>query len=684
MSRKRAKANAPKRAELRIGSPAAIERLMADALEHYQAGKLAEAEILCRKILAVQPAHMTSLNILGAAACQAGKLEEGVAWFRRAVTARPDDPRAYVNLGNALNELRMLDDAAASYRRAVELDPNSADAINGLGTALRKQGHLAGAVTLYRRAIGIRENYAEAYNGLGNAFLEEGKLDEAVQSYGRAIAIRPDYADAEGNLGIVLQKLGRIEEAIASYRRTLSVRPDHAGAFSGLVREKRRSCDWSDYVSDERRLKAFAIAPTGQVDPFNFLTSGLTPQEQSQCARKWASSIAVPPDAIVSSTIPRPGGRARIGYLSADFRQHPIAYVTAELFERHDRSRFEVNGYSCGVDDGSGIRRRLIAGFDRFVDIRSCTDLEAAHRIRDEGIDILVDLNGYTEGGRMRMLAHRPAPIQVHYLGFPATLGATFIDYILVDSFVVPPEQQPLFAEKLVHLPYCFFVNDSTRAITVRTPSRTEYGLPESGFVYCSFNNLYKLTPAIFDIWMGCLRATSSSVLWLRQGSPATVDNLRREAGARGVAPERLVFAPRCPELSDHLARHRLADLFLDTLPYNAHTTACDALWAGLPVLTCTGSTFAGRVAASMLYAIGLPELVTTGLHYYDALARRLVREPTLLAGLRERLARNRLTTPLFDTGRFTRHVEAAYDEMLKYRDSGLKPTPFAVPASAS
>jgi predicted O-linked N-acetylglucosamine transferase (SPINDLY family) len=659
-----------------------IEQLAREALAYYRAGRLAEAEDFSRRVLENCPLHATSLHILGVAACKTGKLEEGVAWFRRVLAAKPTDVRAYINLGNALNELGVLAEAISCYERALGLDLNSVEACNGLATALRKQGQIAEAVNLYRRAIRLRADYAEAYNGLGNAFVDDGKLEDAVIAYRQAISIKHDYSDAEGNLGIALRKLGKIEDAVSSYRRTLRLKPDHVGALSGLIREKRRLCDWSDHVSDDRKLKALANSPTAPpIDPYNFLTAGLTAEEQMQCARKWASNINLSTDAIIhhgdlSSVAKR---KIRIGYLSSDFREHPIGHVTCELFERHDRSCFEVIAYSNGPDDGSGIRKRLIASFDRFIDIRRLSDSEAARQICDDGIDILVDLNGYSEGSRIRMLAHRPAPIQVHYLGFPATLGTTFIDYIIVDPFVAPMDQQRFFAEKLVHLPNCFFVNDGTRGIATPKPSRAECGLPAHGFVFCSFNNFYKLTPDMFDIWMRCLREIPGSVLWLRQGPPTLVSNLCREAESRKVHANRLVFAPRLPEMTNHLARQQQADLFLDTLPYNAHTTASDALWAGLPVLTCAGNTLSGRVAGSMLKAIGLPELVTTSREEYAEHALRLAREPVLLSRLRESLARNRNRTALFDTKRFTRHLEAAYEQMVRYRVTGSKPTAFSV-----
>jgi protein O-GlcNAc transferase len=352
--------------------------------------------------------------------------------------------------------------------------------------------------------------------------------------------------------------------------------------------------------------------------------------------------------------------------------------VIAGLIEQHDRRRFDVIGYSCGSDDANAIRSRLAGAFDRFVDIRETSDRRAAELIQADAVDILIDLTGYTAYGRTAVLAHRPAPLQASYIGYSGTMGADFIDYIIVDRFLVPPDQQPFFSERLVHLPDCYLCTDDKREVPERTPTRAESGLPEAGFVFCCFNNAFKITPAFFDVWRRLLRAVPGSVLWLLDANPLARANLAREATARGVAPERIVFAPRRP-VAEHLARHRLADLFLDTLPYNAHVTTCDALWAGLPVLTCAGHTFAGRVAGSLLHAIGLDELVTPTLDEYEALARRLACEPQLLAQLRARLLQNRQTHALFDTARFTRNIEAAYQQMWETWKAGRPPAAFSV-----
>jgi predicted O-linked N-acetylglucosamine transferase (SPINDLY family) len=370
--------------------------------------------------------------------------------------------------------------------------------------------------------------------------------------------------------------------------------------------------------------------------------------------------------------------RVRIAYLSADFRQHATAELIAGLIEAHDRARFEISAVSFGRDDNSALRARLVRAFDRFEDVRLKNDAEVAQWLKDSEIDIAIDLKGHTEESRPGILAHRPCPVQVGYLGYPGTIGAPWLDYILADARVLPFDRQPFYNERIVHLPHCYQVNDSSRTIG-ETPTRADAGLPGNSFVFCCFNAAWKITPVLFDVWMRLLAAVPGSVLWLLDDNATARCNLAATAEARGIDPARLIFAPRISSAA-HLARHRLADLFLDTLPYNAHTTASDALWAGLPVLTCLGAQFDGRVAASLLEAVGLPELVTHNLVDYEALALALARDSARLSSFREKLAANRLTSPLYDTDRFRQSIEAAYLRMMERARQGRAPESFVVP----
>jgi predicted O-linked N-acetylglucosamine transferase (SPINDLY family) len=400
--------------------------------------------------------------------------------------------------------------------------------------------------------------------------------------------------------------------------------------------------------------------------------------DQFLCAQIYAREEIAAPDVVFRRATHQANGRLRLAYLSADFHRHATAVLISELLELHERSGFEVVGVSFGPDDGSDTRKRIIAAFDRHIEIAGKNDEDAARLIADLGTDIAIDLKGHTKDARPGILAYRPAPIQVNYLGYPGTMGVPYLDYIMADPIVLPFDQQAHFSEKIVHLPDCYQVNDRKRQIASHTPTREELGLPPKGFVFCCFNNSWKITPTVFDVWMRLLQAVEGSVLWLLRDNEIAETNLRREAASRGIDPARLIFAGRLP-LAEHLARHRLADLFLDTLPYNAHTTASDALWAGLPVITCRGETFAGRVAASLLQAAGLPELVTNCLADYEALALKLARDAVALSAVKAKLARERDTCALFDSVRFARHIESAYRTMWEIFQRGEAPKSFHV-----
>src|SRR5439155_21761581 len=413
-------------------------------------------------------------------------------------------------------------------------------------------------------------------------------------------------------------------------------------------------------------------------EPFGYQGISSSPRDLQRCAEFFAAERFPSSRTRLWNGERYPHTKIRLGYLSGEFRTQATSILMAELFELHDRDRFELVAFDNGWGDASEIRGRIEKAFDEIVDITRLGDLQAATMMQQRQIDILVNLNGYFGRVRQGIFGHRPCPIQVNYLGFPGTLGADYIDYIVADRYVIPPEHAAFYTEKVVHLPDTYQVNDAKRRIAERTPTRAEVELPESGFVFCCFNNNYKITPEMFTIWMRLLSGVAGSVLWLLEDNAAVSRNLRREAEQRGVAAERLVFAPRM-KLDEHLARHRLADLFLDTLPYNAHTTASVALWAGLPVLTCMGSAFAGRVAGSLLNAVGLPELITHSLEDYEALALQLATTPTLLSAIRAKLAQNRTSYPLFDTERFRRHIESAYLTMWERYQRGELPMSFAV-----
>jgi len=641
----------------------------------HQNHELKAAEASYRRVISLNPGVAVVHNNLGAVLKDQGLPDAALAAFEHAITLQPDYAEAFYNRATVLRQQAKLEAALADYGRAIELRKDYTDAINNAGIVLQELGRAGEAIGLYRQLL-ERMPHADARNNLGTALLAEGQPEQARAALEQALTQRPDFPEASYNLGNAWRELGNLTGAIAAYQNALQLRPDYADAFSQLTYHRARACEWDNYHADQQTLLGM-VRQRVRVPPFYLFSTPASASDQLLCARQWIEPIRPPPDAVFAHQVPAGGARIRLGYLSGDFHQHATAALMAELFERHDRGRFEVFGYSYGPDDNSPMRARLACGFDRFVDIRALSHREAATRIHADKVDILIDLKGYTHHARPAISAHRPAPVQVSYLGYPATMGADFIDYIIVDPFVVPASQQPFFSERLVQLPCSYQANDRQREVAVGG-SRRDHGLPDEGLVFCCFNNTYKISPALFDIWMRLLGSIPGSVLWLLEANRLVKDNLGSEAEKRGVDSGRLIFAPVVPS-AEHLGRHRHADLFLDTLPCNAHTTASDALWAGLPILTCRGETFAGRVAGSLLTAAGMAELVTDSLEHYEQTALALARDPQRLIALRQALQKSRDTNALFDLPKLTGNIEAAYARMWQTWLSGQKPAAFSI-----
>ena len=599
-----------------------------------------------------------------------GKLDQAIHRFRQAITFKMNFVDAHNNLGNSLREQGQLDEAIACFHNALHFNPKAADVYNNLGVALQEQGKHAAAVSSFQKALEIKPDYAHAYSNLGSSFQSLDRFDDAIHCFQQAIKFKPDFANAYNNLGLIYRKSGRPAEALKNFQQALTLNPDYAEAAYNIHDVQLNNCFWQHFQENVSAINQAVDHGLGRYLPFAFLAVAKSPAHELTCARKFAS------EHYPAATMPIWTGEAyqhnkiRIAYCSADFHDHATAYLMAGLFEQHNREKFEITAVSFGPESQGEMRQRLAPAFDRFVDVRHMGDREVALLMRQWQIDIAIDLKGYTTAGRPGILAQRPAPIQVSYLGYPGSLGVDYIDYILADEIVIPANEQHYYDEKVVYLPHCYQVNDNKRRIAEELPSKTELGLPADGFIFCCFNNNYKITPPLFDIWMRLLQQVPNSVLWLFQNNPTVAHNLKQEAIKRGIPEQRIVFAPAI-KLDKHLARIGLADLFLDTLPYNAHTTASDALWAGLPVLTCTGNTFAGRVASSLLTAIGLPELITHNLADYEALALHLARNPDELATIKHKLRQNRLTQPLFDTTLFCRQIEAAYETMWQKQQRG-------------
>jgi protein O-GlcNAc transferase len=598
-----------------------LRQLFEQGVAAHRAGRLEQAEKLYRQILRTDAASFPALHMLGFLKAQQGRYDDAIALLNKAVRNKPTDPTALAHYAHALMAAQRFGDALAAYDRLLTMQPE----------------------------------HFEAHYNRGVILSEQRKYAEALAALERALKLQPNAIMVQYNRGVVLAELERHREALESYDKVLALDPTYAPALANRAMVALNLCDW-DRVAQFSAQQAATLAP-----PLTFLGYSDDKALQLACAAGTARMLA--PNSVPPLWKGERYGhdRIRLAYISADFREHAVAFQLAPLIERHDRTRFQVIGISTGFSDDSAIRARLIKGFDRFHDFAALNSGEIARRLREMEIDIAIDLGGHTGMSRLQIFAHRPAPAQAGFLGYPGTTGAAFIDYLIADACVAPPEDQPFYSEKLVQLPDTYFPTDPERPIG--TTSRAEQGLPERGFVFCSFNNGWKITRPVFDIWMRLLAEIPGSVLWLKQPAADTRANLEKQAAMRGVEPNRLVFAGNAP-LDVHLARYRLADLFLDTLPYNAHATAADALWAGLPVLTCKGQSFAGRVAASLLGAIDLPGLVTQNLADYAALALALAREPERLQSLKDKLERNLATTALFNADRFRRNIEDAYVRM--------------------
>lgn len=657
--------------------------------------------------IALQPRLAAAYNNKGNALRLLERLDEALTCYEQAFALDGGDVDACQNMGMLHADAGRTDEALQCFDQVIALRPQHAEAHNGKGAILAQRQQWAQAITHLQAAIQANDKLVQAYKNLGLAqyslaqfaeavqtsqnaaqqcpqdaeilsllaisLMATGRYPEALATYDEAIRLAPQMPDLRYNRASLHTRFNRYENAIADYMAVYDMNPGIKYLLGHLVYCRLKTCDWTHLTGDIERCEQGIRAGELAVKPFIALSLFDSPELHKRAAQTSVMQ-EFPESTALGPILPRTGGgKIRVGYYSADFRNHALAYLMAELFEVHDRDGFEWFAFSFGPPAKDAMRERLEASFDHFIDVREQSDIEIARLSRELGIDIAVDLMGFTTDCRFGIFAHRCAPIQVSYMGYPGTTGADYVDYVIADKVIIPPTVQAHFTEKPVYLPHSYQVNDSQRAISDRVFTRKEMGLPATGFVFCSFNNSYKILPPVFDSWMRILQAVPDSVLWLMADNPAVERNLRREAQARGIVAGRLVFAQPMP-LDLHLARHRLADLFLDTLPYNAHTTASDALWAGLPVLTRLGESFAARVAASLLQAVGLPELVTRSVAEYEALAITLACEPARLQALRDKLNAQKTHSPLFNARQFARDIEAAYVAMHERNKKGLPP----------
>lgn len=668
------------------------ELLRAGAARH-RAGDFGAARLLYAQVLGRAPRDPDALHLMGLVLHQEGDSRQGRALIARAIAQRPDAALFHANLGRLLRATSDTEGATESWGAALRLAPGLADAALPLARLLRDQGRSAEARARLTAAIEARPGQAVLLLERAACDQDLGRQDEAIDGYRTALEAGAVRAEALNGIATSLFLQDRGAEALARCEEALAEAPDHGPSLWMRAVLRGALCDWRAEPSPDRDLLGPALRTaieSGRLIPQPFALASLSDDSAllRRAAESWIAAHAPAAPELVAPADPaeraarRGKRRLKLGYLSSEMRAHAMGWLMAGLYEAQDRERFELVVYNHGRGDGSETEARIKAAVDDWVEIAALPHDRAARRIRDDGVDILIDLKGHTVGARPQILAARPAPLQLTWLGYPGTTGAPYVDYLLADRQVVPHGEERHYSEAVVRLPDCYQVTDPAREIAAEPAERAAVGLPSEGFVFCCFNALHKIAPPVFARWLALLRAVEGSHLWLLDGPAEARGNLRRGLAEAGLDPRRLVFAPRLDQ-ARHLARHRLADLFLDTLPYGAHTTASDALWAGLPLVTCRGRSFAGRVAASLLEAFGLPELITTGLDDYQALALALARDPARLAALRRAIAERRGSAALFDCRRFTRHYEEALLTCWQRWLEGAPPTGFAVAPQA-
>jgi protein O-GlcNAc transferase len=661
-------------------APRSIPALNNLAIAQYEQKKIGEAALTAQKVIEIDPRNIDAYIMLSTCHQEQKKYEEALATCDTVIGIDSSIAQAHCNRGYVLNKIKKYQEAIECFDRAIAIQPDFPDAFLNRGNSLLNLKVYVESLQAYDKAIALKPDLERAWLGRGNVFYGLKRFDEALVAFDKALTFKPDFTKALVGRGNVFYCLKRYGDAFGAFDKAILLNPELIELEGFRLHTKLHLCDWSNFDAECAHLISSVRDGKVNAQPFTFLAFTTSPEDQLQCAKLWVAETCPPSQKTIRQGQRYRHDRIRVAYVSSDFREHAVSRLIAGMFECHDKSRFEITAISIGPDDNSEMRQRLKASFERFIDATTYSDGQVANLIRSSEVDMLVDLMGFTADSRTGIFARRAAPTQVNYLGYPGTMGANYIDYIISDQTVIPDEHRKFYAEKIAVLPNTYLANDRKRAISDKAFTRSDVGLPLQGFVFCCFNNSYKITPRVFDCWMRILRQIEGSVLWLSEPNASAASNLKKEAVTRGINSARLVFAKPMPLLADHLARLKLADLFLDTLPYNAHTTASDALWAGLPVLTQIGETFAGRVAASLLNAIHLPELITTTLEAYEHMAVDLATHPEKLTAIKHKLAENRLTTPLFDTKLFTKHIEAAYTMMYERNQAGLAPDYINIP----
>jgi len=670
--------------------------LLNDAIKSYE------------EVIALKPNLADAHYCLGDTFLGLGKFDDAIKNYEIALSIKPELTEAHNNLGIAFKELGKLDNALKCYQMALNINPNYAEALLNIGLIHHKQGQFDKSIQCYLKTLIIRPDYAEAHNNLGNALMDLGQLVEAVKNYKIAISINPNYAQAYNNLATALNMLGHQTDADKNYKTAISIKPDYASAYANyaelltdlkqfnealtnykyatelnpnidfalgnFLHTKMHLCIWDNLSIYLEEIKEKIINRKKVIDPFSLLALIDDPELQQIATDTYVNEKHPKIHYLPKLKINPQHKKIRLGYFSADFRDHPVSALTAELYEAHDREKFEIFAFSFGSDTNDEMNLRIKAGVDNFYDVRTMSHKDVVNLSRSMEVDIAINLGGFTKDSRTGIFALQAAPIQVNYLGYPGTMGSDYMDYLIADHKLIPKEKQYCYSEKIVYLPNSFMVNDTKHKISKRVFSRQELGLPRDGFIFCCFNNHYKITPNVFALWMRILSEVDGSILWLPEGNSIANNNLKIEAKKNNIDENRIIFAPRLNRREEHLNRIQLADLFLDTTPYNAHATTSDALQMGLPVLTFEGNSFVSRVASSLINSVNLPELITTTLEQYESLAIQLAKNPEELKTIKEKLVDNLPSSPLYDTAMYTQHIESAYLKMYERLNKDLDP----------
>lgn len=682
-----------------------IQEKFKQALSFHQQANLEGARHLYEEVIVADPVHANSLHFLGVLSYQEKKLPEALKLIKEAILINPKSAGFYSNLGVVLMELEDYEQAATNYQKAIDLDPNNDNYYYNCGNALQKLEKFESAIKNYQKSIGLNPNNGDYYHNLGDAYKGVNYFEFAIEQYNKSNSINPNY-ESYLNCGIALSKLKRVDEAIIVINKALELNPQSSCAhdfmgtlllnnedFERAEKYLRKSldlgldsdvtrgnllfscnvmCDWDEYDENCQKIKEEALAGKKTISPFHALSVFDDEQLHYSLSKKHASSNFSTNDSLGEIPQHDKGAKIRIAYYSADFCNHATLYLMSGIFEHHDKSKFEVIAFCFTHDNQDESKQKVMHYFDKFIEVNDMDDKQIAQLSRDMKIDIAIDLKGFTKGTRLDIFSYRCAPIQVSYLGYPGTLGAEFMDYIISDEIVIPEESKKYYQEKVLYMPHSYQCNDRNRKISDKEFTKKQLGLPDDAFVFCCFNKSHKITPDIFDSWMNILKAVPNSVLWIYEMYETVNENIKKQAEKRGVAGSRILFAPNM-EMSDNLARQKFADLFLDTSPYNAHTTGSDALWGGLPILTILGNSFASRVGASLVSAVDMPEMIVNSREEYEKKAIEIAQNPQMLKNIKEKLQANRLTTPLFDTKSFTNDLESIYQEIYDQYHSSSK-----------